>query len=680
MKKLKVIFCLLLLAVVISLNVQVKAAEQLPDNGAKISSAQIIQTKTGTGPWDDDDEPGNDSSEDNNIVRSFDQVTWTIENTMSVTDGSEGYNGGTIYFEAKLPTDVLNSNIVEWDLSSMAWIENAKLSADKMTLTGYYSLNKNTITIPGKQTLVFVLKILGAPNGTDFTPEFKVWLNGNDTSEYVSVIADEIRISAAANYNLKLVRNTNCEARQTFNIDGNEIVGRVYGYALVYQLYNENTSKGLKGIEYPTGSITADIDISFTKRNAVTGVTTDITDEVTPIFYQYSVAKKSLTEGEIPGRQFYTKPGTNFAVYGDNIFPGGKAGNRSTCVLDTGNVVMSQNGSKLSVEISNYKFDGIFPTHNNNDRVTIDPPNYGKNIGNFGSIYFQLIVPDWEEYDNYDDYRLVLKDSNFHATSISGIETTTQIKNNDDSTSVQYVKTKPGTYQSLVYLHRDNNGSDGSMLHSFWNKADCIAQRGQTIWVTPNLEQNINNDDEAHMRSVNVFYKFDGDAVEPIISSSGKKFTYWTNDMRWNMWYVTKKDGTNWTSQAEMNSTVIDDCDIYSNIADIPEGKICVGVYWEENNEGVLIARNSYLHAPVRIKSDAVIGQTYAFTQNIKYWNYKIDRSKYTASKVIAGEETWPTDTVFDITDNYRNYIKLEYERHSCWWYLFWKHYTSNWC
>ena len=62
MKKLKVIFCLLLLAVVISLNVQVKAAEQLPDDGAIITSSQVVQTKTGTGPWDDNDEPGNDSS------------------------------------------------------------------------------------------------------------------------------------------------------------------------------------------------------------------------------------------------------------------------------------------------------------------------------------------------------------------------------------------------------------------------------------------------------------------------------------------------------------------------------------------------------------------------------------------------------------------------------------------
>ena len=37
-----------------------------------IISSVAIEAKTGTGPWDDDDEPGNDSSEDNNIVRSFD--------------------------------------------------------------------------------------------------------------------------------------------------------------------------------------------------------------------------------------------------------------------------------------------------------------------------------------------------------------------------------------------------------------------------------------------------------------------------------------------------------------------------------------------------------------------------------------------------------------------------------
>ena len=70
---------LFIILMVLFLNIlyidKVNAVEELPDNGAKISSSQIIQTKTGTGPFDENDDPGNDSSEDNNIVRSFDQVT-----------------------------------------------------------------------------------------------------------------------------------------------------------------------------------------------------------------------------------------------------------------------------------------------------------------------------------------------------------------------------------------------------------------------------------------------------------------------------------------------------------------------------------------------------------------------------------------------------------------------------
>ena len=48
-------------------------AEQIEvGKNSKITSATIIQRKTGTGPWDDNDDVGNDTSEDNDIVRSFD--------------------------------------------------------------------------------------------------------------------------------------------------------------------------------------------------------------------------------------------------------------------------------------------------------------------------------------------------------------------------------------------------------------------------------------------------------------------------------------------------------------------------------------------------------------------------------------------------------------------------------
>ena len=288
MKKLKVLFCLLLLTVVISLNIQVKAAEQLPDDGAKISSAQIIQTKTGTGPWDDNDEPGNDSSEFNNTVRSFDQVTWTVENTMGLNGGgSESYSGGKIYFEIKLP-DSLNSETASWSLEDMAWIENPQVSADKMTLSGCYSMSSESITIPGKQTLVFVAKIFGAKNGTTFNPELKVWLNGNDENEKKNVLLGDVVVSAVPKYNVKLQNNPGLSKETSFTENGITTTGRVYGYGIVLQLYNDNSSKGLKGIEYPSGEISFDVDLQLQKISTInTSMQADITNTSTPILYNY---------------------------------------------------------------------------------------------------------------------------------------------------------------------------------------------------------------------------------------------------------------------------------------------------------------------------------------------------------------------------------------------------------
>ena len=81
-------------------------AEQIEvGKNSKITSATIIQRKTGTGPWDDNDDVGNDTSEDNDIVRSFDQVTYTVEYTMGLKDGAtvENYKGGAIEVKAELP-------------------------------------------------------------------------------------------------------------------------------------------------------------------------------------------------------------------------------------------------------------------------------------------------------------------------------------------------------------------------------------------------------------------------------------------------------------------------------------------------------------------------------------------------------------------------------------------------
>ena len=260
-------------------------------NGDKayISSAQVIKTKTGTGPWDANDEPGNDSSEDNNIVRSFDQVTYTVELTMALksetTDTS--LKGGVINVEVTLPENC--ANVMKWDLDSMRWLENGSISEDGRTLTGKYSMSNTEITIPGKQTLVFVLKVEGAGNRTEIEPSFKFGLEGNNENEKVSLLGNKTIVSAKGKYNIQLHRNSLLASKSTVDYGEGEKEGRMYGYTFAVQLYNENESKGLKGIEYPKGEISFDINLKLERSKFGSIELEDITNECTPVLYQYGV-------------------------------------------------------------------------------------------------------------------------------------------------------------------------------------------------------------------------------------------------------------------------------------------------------------------------------------------------------------------------------------------------------
>ena len=446
MKKIKIsLIIVIMFLFVININ-KVNGAEELPDDGGRISSSQVIQTKTGTGPFDENDEPGNDSSEDNNIVRSFDQVTWTIENTM-VLNGNEAdsYSGGRIYFEAVLP-DVFTSETAKWDLDSMAWIENAQVSSDGLTLTGYYQMGTENITVPGKQTLVFVAKILGAANGIEFEPEIKLWLNGNSEENYKTVNMEKITVSAAPSYNIRFVRNNNLQNLvNDIEINGNiyEKV-RVYGYSVTLQLYNSEVSKGMKGIEYPQGDITFDVNMQL-NRSDFNGNLEDITQYCTPILWDYKINNFN-TYGNLNRNMVFT----NESGSAGSSAPLGSLSNPLTSVYNSGKIDVMQEGATLKFKISNYKFNGTFPKYNNIYNISTASINYTENIGCFSVGYFQIMIP-YNEYSTVENrnYYLKLEDSNFKATSLSGKEVNEQVKETDDSSNVQHVVYKKGSYSQL---------------------------------------------------------------------------------------------------------------------------------------------------------------------------------------------------------------------------------------
>ena len=56
---------------------------------AYISSMKVIDKVTGTAPFDKEEGPGNDTSDKNNIVRSFDTMSWNVECNLSLKDGEQ---------------------------------------------------------------------------------------------------------------------------------------------------------------------------------------------------------------------------------------------------------------------------------------------------------------------------------------------------------------------------------------------------------------------------------------------------------------------------------------------------------------------------------------------------------------------------------------------------------------
>ena len=370
-----------------------------------ISSAQIIERVTGTGPWDDNDEPGNDSSPDNDIVRSFDQVTWTVNLTTALKEGvAQGsYTGGVVEFTANLPEEYAKTEFapyMEWDVDSMAWIEDANLSDDGITLTGKYSLSETETTLPGAQTLVFVLKLYGVANDSEFAPTFTFNLAGNEEDEKTTITDSNITVSATGKYNIQLNDHTGTlSTKTTVDYGEGETSGRMYGYGFTVQLYNDNESKGLKGAEYPQGEISFDIDLKLERSKLGSEELEDITDGATPILWNYRINNWMLNDrsGEVENRDMYCE--NYHDIFDRNLPIGIDVGDRRFSALDSGDIKIIQNGSRLNVTINNYKFDYEYPHYDSQwESATMNSRRriYADNIGTFCVGYIQIFVPDTE--------------------------------------------------------------------------------------------------------------------------------------------------------------------------------------------------------------------------------------------------------------------------------------------
>ena len=645
--------------------------EKAIDIGSKgyISSAEIIQTKTGTGPWDENDEPGNDSSEDNDIVRSFDQVVWTVDLTMSLKDNSQGasLSGGRIEVEAELPENC--ADVMKWDLESMLWMENGKVSADGRSITGSYTMTDTEVTVPGKQTLVFVLKVENAVNETEISPTFKFRLTGNEQGESIEKQAERTIVSATPRYNIMVQKNSQLNYRSYFDLEtGNEsdvmndntINGRIQGYGIMIQLYNNHPDKEMKGIELPEGDISFDIVLSESETTSSEPLKES---NFIPVLWDYKENMPNINSGKL-NRNLYWGGSYKTAFACTPLSTYNKDSNRaSTYCYDGGNWTIEQTDSNTyHVTIKNYQFDteqwhfprtGVWTSVSNN----IDTY-----IGDFSAGYIQAILQFPEEVEDVTSLYLKMEVKNMNIISASGVAGADQ-NEKDNMINTQIVLYPPGNLQKYNRIYSANE----TRLASENAAGDAYAAIGQTVNLVGGFA--VNNLDDT-MYAYNLLQKFDDRAFEVPAGSNTNSGT--GSSPNFSVLYAAKPDGTGWKNEDEMKKAKEEDLIYFSNIDELnARGYTCIAVLFEARNLSISgnVDDSDKCRIPVKVKQNTeLVNKTFATVNNLKAWTDNISFS-YLNQEYIYDEETgittmklveeYPEPWRSVITDTY---IKTEYD------------------
>lgn len=648
------------------------ATENNATINAKVSSVQITKRTTGVAPFDSDDNPGNDSSEGNDIVRTFDQVRWTTTNIMILKENAtvEHYMGGTINVKATVPSSL--KNYVKWDIDSMYWITNANVSSDGTILTGQYVMSSENATIPGMQDLIFVLNVYGLPNGTEIIPTFEASLEGND-ADVASVTADSpVIVSAEPKYNVKLVRNNILNSKGLYDLEtGNitttpnetTIYGNMQGYGIIIQLYND-IRKGLKGIELPTGEISFDIVISASDTKDDTDLTN--VDNFSPTLWDYKENIRQ-NQGKNGKNMLWNENGyTAIAAY---LAPLNKlvSNNINEC-FDGGNWTLTDLGnSSYHVSINDYKFnttDWVFPKENTGSEGIVA---YTENIGCFSVGYIQVIAQYTESFEKESNLRYKVEMKNFNAKSVSNVGVDTDVVLGDNKIQYDIALENKGSVQKQIYF--------GGKPSTYW-QPNWISWGDGTSYSYLGDEKSIysnftaGSDCEQGIVSFNILNKFDDSAIEIPLEQNGKMLQHDDKGgANSKILYAAKKDGTGWNNDEEMIAAQEEDLVYFTSLNDLIANRYtCVG-YLIEVRDGLLNASDTAIYVTgIRVKNnEGLIGNTFIAVNNVRAWNYNIGFSwadqnyiydKNTGITSVEMLTQYPEANIKNYTNSYK---KTEY-------------------
>lgn len=660
--------------------------DMLDTDSAAVSRLRLTDRITGTAPFDKDNERGDDKDETNDIVRSYDTVTYDYEYTLTPDSTMDYYRRTRVGFRFELPYP---QDRVTFDAEKMGWVDHTpgyepKLTTETIdgTVTQVYTCyrlleptSQSPTVNPGTGSIGLSVAVKGAPHGYRFHPTVKAWTawdasnpTNTGTHKRAEDTPKDVTVSAKLNLNVRMVDYGNVDrgvfdfssgAANAPNRTEGKVTGLGLGVALVTEMRWPDRTKGLKGLEAPSGRITYRLRLSNQySDDTKTGTKHPMERRWQPLLYDY---------GHIDNED--SKYGRTFAWMGDLRYqaPGvaDRADGYDKVARGNTTVTTTTGGQGTDVTVS---FDGydtsVLPIHNkfngtqnkcSTDYMTSDCSTM--QVGAIHTDVLQFVTPTSRDgrtvaqyYGNVDQTaNISMDDMGLTATGVSGDRLATAEDNSnqavtgDDHAGSAMTVRMPGTYSTRIrYTCWNNEGSWNDAGTScnwtqpdYGNGSDSLIQ-GSKLRLQIGHNIIIQSEGDAEVMGMGLV-KLDPNSIEPVDDHPDTQPTLPMNVFTWGMraakrrnqipyWYAVKKDGTGWKDYREQRDTKISGLDYYPTLNEAKRHGKIVGMLFEDHNTvdptGTSFNRTftPIVSLPARILDTARIGTVAPIVAETAYW------------------------------------------------------------
>lgn len=660
--------------------------DMLDTDSAAVGRLRLTDRITGTAPFDADNGRGDDKDKTNDIVRSYDTVTYDYEYTLTPDSTMDYYRRTRVGFRFELPYP---KDKVTFDAEKMGWVDHTPGYEPKLTtetidgiVTQVYTCyrlleptSQSPTVNPGTGSIGLSVAVKGAPHGYRFHPTVKAWPawdasnpTNTGTHKRAEDTPKDVTVSAKLNLNVRMVNYDNVDrgvfdfssgAANAPNKDEGKVTGLGSGIALVTEMRWPDRTKGLKGLEAPSGRITYRLRLSNQySDDTQAGTKHPMERRWQPLLYDY---------GHIDGDN-YSKYGRTFADI-DLLrhAPGvaDRADGYDSVARGNTTITTTTGGQGTDVTVS---FDGydtsVFPTHNNvsspYDKCSTDYMTSDCSTMQVGAIHtdvLQFITPTSRDgrtvaqyYGNVDQTaNITMDDMGLTATGVSGDRLATaednsnQAATGDDHAGSALTVRTPGTYSTRIrytYWNNSTSGNDAGTSGDWTmpdrvNGSDSLVQ-GSKLRLQIGHNIIINSEGDAEVMGMGLV-KFDPNSIEPVDDHPDTQPTIPMNVWTWGAraakrgnaipyWYAVKKDGTNWKDYREQRDTKISGLDYYPTLNEAKTHGTVVGMLFEDHNTvdptGTSFNRRftPIVALPARILDTARIGTVTPIVAETAYW------------------------------------------------------------